>query len=151
MSSHIGLPVQVWIHQQLDCKSPRDEPVPCNMSILLYHRCLQQGSIGLVSQSCSADCQAGCWPAGCMGRNENQADLIACLADRFFVVRGFLTPCESFSLTDWFQGKHISQPDLHTYIMSALPCNWKGVLGQQVWQKALPKAESKCTSPNGER
>lgn len=69
------------------------------------------------------------------GQKGKSADLITCLASWFLASRGFLTWCESLSLTGVLQRKHVSQPDLHTWIMSALPCNWKGDLGHRSGRK----------------
>lgn len=132
ISSHTGFLTRVWIHQHSRCKSPGDEPAPFNVTGGQHcpplPRVLAAGCRRPGSQISSADFQVGCWADGCTGRKENQADLTACLAGWFLVIRGFLTPCESFSLTDQFQGKRVSQPDLHTCILSALPCNWKADL-----------------------
>lgn len=141
--SHTGFPTWVRIHHHSHCKSPRDESAPCNMTggqrwsslpPVVTAGCQRPGT-----QSSSVDFQVGCWPDGCTGRKENQADLMACVAGWFLVIRGLLTPCESFSLTDQFQGKHASQPDLHACIVSALACNWKGDLGHRSGRKHCQK------------
>lgn len=69
------------------------------------------------------------------GQKGKSADLITCLAGWFLASRVFLTWCESLSLTGVLQRKHVSQPDLHTWIVSALPCNWKGDLGHRSGRK----------------
>lgn len=75
--------------------------------------CHLQGHTALATAFASRTCW-GFLAARMHGQEGKSADLVTCLAGWFLASRGFLTQCERFSLTGPLQGKHVSQPDLHT-------------------------------------